>query len=157
MYAATDVANDPVYWGPAQCIAKYSMAPDFGLTAPDSASSPASSSSAPSSAGPGPAVAEHIWLPGPSKFVGEPCFVARPNPRSEDDGWLLVVVNDSDTNKAQFCILDAQDVEAGPVCTINLPHHLPAGLHGSFTPEYLGPQEAAAPQWKDPNRIRSLG
>lgn len=68
-----------------------------------------------------------------------------------------MVVNDVACNKAQLVILDARNVAAGPVCVVQLPHHLPAGLHGSFCPAYFGPQEFAAPQWKEPNRIRPVG
>ncbi|BDA40369.1 beta,beta-carotene 15,15'-dioxygenase [Coccomyxa sp. Obi] len=58
---------------------------------------------------------------------------------SEDDGWLLAPVFRSASMTTDLVILDAADVEAGPVATIHLPHHVPIGLHGSFTDAYLGP------------------
>ena len=60
--------------------------------------------------------------------------------------------------QADIVILDAARIADGPVATIHLPHHLPASLHGSFSPEYLGPdpEDASVPRWKEPNQLRPL-
>ena len=53
----------------------------------------------------------------------------------EDDGWLVMYVHDesytaTDVNGRTECvIIDAQDVEAGPVATILLPERVPYGAH----------------------------
>lgn len=63
----------------------------------------------------------------------------RPGATSEDDGWLLAMVFDASTVSSELAILDARNIEAGPVAVLKLKHHIPLGLHGSFTPAYLGP------------------
>ena len=53
----------------------------------------------------------------------------RPNATAEDDGWVVVTVYDGATQKTDVVILDAQDVAAGPLATIHLPHHIPPGIY----------------------------
>lgn len=60
--------------------------------------------------------------------------------QAEDDGWVLTLVYDAALDRTKLCILDARHLAAGPIGTITLPHMLPMGLHGSWTPTYLGPQ-----------------
>ena len=81
---------------------------------------------------------QDLWSAAPRGFVGEPVFVARPNSQSEDDGWLVVVVYDAECDRSDIVILNAQNLGAGPIATLHLGHHLPYGLHGSFTPEVFG-------------------
>lgn len=52
----------------------------------------------------------------------------------------------------------AQNISRGPVATIHLPHHVPAGLHGSWEPTYLGPDPAdeTVPRWQLTGTIRPL-
>ena len=70
----------------------------------------------------------------PGDQNGEPVFVAKQNPISEDDGWLLVYVYRKDTDTSDLIILDATDIECGPHATIHLPHRVPAGFHASWIP-----------------------
>ncbi len=41
-------------------------------------------------------------------------------------------------------------IHAGPVCTLHLPHHIPPGLHGSFSDRtdsvHMTPPPAATPE-----------
>lgn len=78
---------------------------------------------------------QDLWSAAPRGFVGEPVFVTRPNSKKEDDGWVMVVMYEADRDRSSIAILDAQKISAGPVATLRLRHHLPYGLHGSFTPE----------------------
>ena len=39
--------------------------------------------------------------------------MARPGGTAEDDGWLLVLVNNGDSNRTDLCILDAQHISDG--------------------------------------------
>ncbi|MBW4682564.1 MAG: carotenoid oxygenase family protein [Microcoleus vaginatus WJT46-NPBG5] len=80
-----------------------------------------------------------IWSAAPRGFAGEPVFVPRPGSRAEDDGWLIMLVYDSAHHRSDVVILDARDLNKGPVARLHLKHHVPYGLHGSFTPEYFGP------------------
>jgi len=45
------------------------------------------------------------------------------------------VVFDAASQRSQVVILEAADLTAGPVARIPLRHHIPYGLHGSFTPQ----------------------
>ncbi|KLO26657.1 lignostilbene-alpha,beta-dioxygenase [Mycolicibacter heraklionensis] len=69
----------------------------------------------------------------------EAVFAARPGGTDEDDGWLLVATQDGVNNRAALAVLDAKHVDAGPVYTGRLRHHLPLTFHGSFTPRVAQP------------------
>lgn len=77
-----------------------------------------------------------IWSAAPRGFAGEPIFVPRPNGQSEDEGWLLLLTFNSELERSELVILNAQDLSE-PVAKLRLKHHVPYGLHGSFTPEYF--------------------
>ena len=70
--------------------------------------------------------------------VGEPVFIARAGEASafrgdEDDGWLITQLYIPYTHKTQFVVLDAKQVEKGPVCRIHARDHIPISFHGTFT------------------------
>jgi len=76
---------------------------------------------------------------------------------AEDDGWLIGSFSNAATDRGHLAIFDARDIAQGPIASIQLPHHLPTGLHGSWCEEYFGPPAgSAAPKWAQPNRIRPL-
>ena len=75
----------------------------------------------------------------PRGFGGEPLFVPRPGGKAEDDGWVLIMVYDAAAYRSDIVILDARDIEAEPVARLHLKHHVPYGLHGSFTSECFVP------------------
>jgi all-trans-8'-apo-beta-carotenal 15,15'-oxygenase len=92
-----------------------------------------------------------LWSAAPSGFVGEPVFIPR-HPSAyanhlpttaysgdEDDGWLLTLVFDAQSDRTDVVILDARDLNQGAVARLHLKHHIPYGLHGTFTPEYFLP------------------
>ena len=64
----------------------------------------------------------------------EPVFTPRPGATDEDDGWLLSVEYQADHHSSRLVILDAKDIERGPVAAAQLTHHIPQGFHGSFAP-----------------------
>lgn len=75
----------------------------------------------------------------------EPTFVSRNNATSEDDGWLLFLVNDAGKQRTDLCIMDAQKIADGPVATIHLKFKIPSGFHGMWTEdEAFMPQEVVA-------------
>ncbi|KAK9808604.1 hypothetical protein WJX72_000386 [[Myrmecia] bisecta] len=89
------------------------------------------------------AAQEEVWLPGLESYAQEPIFVPRPGSTAEDDGWILTVVYNAATHQSQLVILDARHVSDGPVASLNLLHHIPFGIHGSFTEDLLiGPARA---------------
>ena len=74
----------------------------------------------------------------PRGFAGEPLFVPFPNGVNEDDGWLLMLMYDAAKHRSDVVILDARDLSQKPLAILHLKHHIPYGLHGSFTPNYFG-------------------
>jgi len=79
-----------------------------------------------------------LWSAAPWGYVGEPVFVPRHPDHSqlvgsEDDGWLLTMVFDSRIGRSALIILEAQTMQQ--IARLNLRHHVPYGLHGSFTTE----------------------
>lgn len=71
----------------------------------------------------------------PAGFVSEPIFVPDPASAVEDGGWLLVLVYNGELHRSELAILDARDLGQGAIATIPLRHHIPYGLHGSWTEE----------------------
>ena len=115
--------DDANQWGAPQVVTKVSLSPEVGVARP---------------AGPvGSDIEQIVYNPGPGRWCGEPLFVPRPGSNVEDDGWVLVLVFDSEANSNNLVILRAQDMEVQ--ATIKVPFFLPAGLHGSWTGNYLGP------------------
>ena len=82
---------------------------------------------------------EQIWSAAPRGFGGEPVLVARPESEHEEDGWVLLWIYNAEHDRTELAIFDAQDITVGPIAKLNLKHHVPYGLHGSFTPHYFGP------------------
>lgn len=79
-----------------------------------------------------------LWSAAPWGYVGEPVFVPRHSDHTalvgaEDDGWVLTLVFDASSDRSALVILDAHDLHQ--VARLNLKHHVPYGLHGSFTPD----------------------
>jgi all-trans-8'-apo-beta-carotenal 15,15'-oxygenase len=77
---------------------------------------------------------EQLWSAAPQGYVSEPIFVPRPNGSGEDDGWVLTLVYDASKHRSDVVILDGRDLNQGPVARLHLKHHIPYGLHGSWTP-----------------------
>jgi all-trans-8'-apo-beta-carotenal 15,15'-oxygenase len=76
---------------------------------------------------------QQLWTAAPTGYVNEPIFVPRPGGTQEDDGWLLVMTYDALRDRSTVVILDAADLTRGAVATLSLTHHIPYGLHGSWT------------------------
>lgn len=87
--------------------------------------------------------AEQLWSAAAERgYVGEPIFVPRyaDGTGAEDDGWVLVLVYDAARHGSDLVILDAQNLGRLPLARLHLKHHVPYGLHGSFTPERVSAQ-----------------
>lgn len=110
------------------------------------------------------------WDAGARRFVCEPLFVPKPHQAGaaaaggaaageEDEGWVLAILHNAEVDRGELVILDAQDIAAGPLATIRLPHHLPAGLHGSFCNQVLlqNWEELREGAWRHPeNTVRAI-
>ncbi|MFC2950674.1 carotenoid oxygenase family protein [Marinicaulis aureus] len=75
-----------------------------------------------------------VWSPGPRSSIHEPQFVPRAPDSPEGDGWLLVIVNRLDENHSDLAIVDANDIEAGPVALFSLPMRVRSTFHGTWVP-----------------------
>ncbi len=58
----------------------------------------------------------------------EPIYV----PNSQGSGWILTVVFDGNRDQSTIQILPADNLEAGPVCVLELPEVIPFGFHGTW-------------------------
>jgi all-trans-8'-apo-beta-carotenal 15,15'-oxygenase len=115
--------DDKNQWGAPQVVSKVTLSPEMGVTADSSTA--------------GAKAVQKVYNPGPGKWAQEPIFVPKPNPASEDDGWVLVLVFDSAVKSTELVILNAQEMTV--TAKVKLPFFLPAGLHGSWNGDYMGP------------------
>ncbi len=67
---------------------------------------------------------------GPGRYASEAPFIARG--AAEDDGWLVSLITDENTQTSECWLLDAADLAAPPVCRLALPHKLPSGTHACW-------------------------
>eukprot|EP01023_Acetabularia_acetabulum_P002118 TRINITY_DN10817_c0_g1_i2.p1 TRINITY_DN10817_c0_g1~~TRINITY_DN10817_c0_g1_i2.p1 ORF type:complete len:624 (+),score=64.21 TRINITY_DN10817_c0_g1_i2:366-2237(+) len=62
----------------------------------------------------------------------EPLFVPKQNGKNEDDGYLMMYVNDSSTQESRFVIYDAATMNQTAVAEVELPQRVPFGFHGVY-------------------------
>ena len=75
------------------------------------------------------------WDPGPGRAPSEPIFVRDTDGRSDDEGWLLTVVDDATRGASDLYVLDASSLgRRGPEAVIHLPERLPFRSHGEWVP-----------------------
>ncbi len=78
------------------------------------------------------------WDYGQGVYGSETPFAPRYAPESdnlaEDDGYLVSFITDTKDWISYCVILDAQNIEPGPIARIKLPHRLPAGFHTLWVP-----------------------
>jgi len=72
------------------------------------------------------------WAPGPGRYPSEAVFVPCARARAEDDGHLLTLVYDADTDASHVAVLDARDLR--PVAKAMFDHAIPFGFHGAWAP-----------------------
>ncbi len=72
------------------------------------------------------------WEHAANETSGEHCFVPDPAGTAEDDGWLMTIVSDNDSRDSSLVMIDARDVEAGPVARVKLPRRVPIGFHANW-------------------------
>ncbi len=69
---------------------------------------------------------------GEERYGSEASFAPRINSSSEDDGYLVTFVSDLIEDRSECVIVDATDINAGPVCRIMLPHRISSGTHATW-------------------------
>ncbi len=72
------------------------------------------------------------WLR-PGDGISEPVFA--PDGPGEGEGWLLAVAYRAATGNSELLIFNARAIEAGPLASVELPHRVPFGFHGSWVPQ----------------------
>lgn len=63
---------------------------------------------------------------------GEPVFIERENSKSEDDGFVMALRHNLQTDLSDLVVLDAQDFCGEPVAVVSLPVRVPNGFHGNW-------------------------
>ncbi|MGF1486966.1 MAG: carotenoid oxygenase family protein [Prochloraceae cyanobacterium] len=80
---------------------------------------------------------EQFYSFAPSGYISEPIFVPKPDANKEDDGWILSLVYDAAGHRSKLAILEAENLDRGPIAKLYLKHHIPYGLHGSWIDRYF--------------------
>jgi all-trans-8'-apo-beta-carotenal 15,15'-oxygenase len=68
---------------------------------------------------------------GAARYPSEPVFVRR-GAAGEDDGWLLTVVYDAESDRSYLAVLDAREPAAGPIAEAWFDDAIPFTFHGVF-------------------------
>jgi carotenoid cleavage dioxygenase-like enzyme len=76
--------------------------------------------------------ARSSWYSGDDGHVGESVFAPDPSGTAEDDGWLVNAVYYDGTDSTDVVVLDAHDVDAGPIATVHIPRRIPFGFHANW-------------------------
>ncbi|BFM11276.1 carotenoid oxygenase family protein [Simiduia litorea] len=69
---------------------------------------------------------------GEQRFGSEAPFAPRVNAKDEDDGYLVSFITDMKADRSECVLIDAKNIEAGPVCRIILPHRICSGTHATW-------------------------
>lgn len=69
---------------------------------------------------------------GENRYPSEPIFA--PHPDNPDQGWVLTVVFDGNTDSSELWIFDADGLDRDPVCRLGLPSIIPHSFHGTWNP-----------------------
>ncbi|MEY3358449.1 MAG: hypothetical protein RIR87_1508, partial [Actinomycetota bacterium] len=71
----------------------------------------------------------------PRYGYGEPVFVPREGAKSEDDGYVITLRHDTQSDTSDLAIFDAQAITEDPVAVVHLPVRVPNGFHGNWIPD----------------------
>ncbi len=63
---------------------------------------------------------------------GEPVFIPRSLDAAEDDGWVMALRHDHETDLSELAIIDSQAFTDEPVAVVHLPVRVPNGFHGNW-------------------------
>jgi len=66
--------------------------------------------------------------------VDEQMFVPRSPDAAEGDGWLMGYSHAPDGSQSVLSVIEAGDIAAGPIARVHMPHRVPVGLHGLWSP-----------------------
>ncbi len=63
---------------------------------------------------------------------GEPVMVPRHASAAEDDGWVLALRHEWESDLSELAVFDAGDITGDPVAVVHLPARVPNGFHGNW-------------------------
>lgn len=69
---------------------------------------------------------------GENRYVMEPIYAH--DRHNSEQGWVLTVVYDGDTDTSEVWIYDSDRLHQEPVCRLGLPQVIPIGFHGTWRP-----------------------
>ena len=67
---------------------------------------------------------------GENRYPMEPIYA--PDPQNPDQGWIVTVVYDGNTDTSEVWVFDSDRLDEAPVCTLGLPSVVPMGFHGTW-------------------------
>jgi carotenoid cleavage dioxygenase len=68
----------------------------------------------------------------PHRTPGEPFFIPASQDAAEDEGYLISFVSDASSLRGSLEIFDARTLSNSPIASIQLPWHVPFGIHGTW-------------------------
>ncbi len=76
------------------------------------------------------------WYAGDDTSLQDPVFCPRSADAAEGDGYIVVVRNRRGVRGGELVVLDAKNVQAGPLAVLNVPVPLRLGIHSTWLPAY---------------------
>ncbi|HTN81594.1 MAG TPA: carotenoid oxygenase family protein [Acidimicrobiales bacterium] len=67
----------------------------------------------------------------------EPVFAPASPDAGEDEGWVISLAHDTESNESKLLVIDAQRFADPPVATVHIPRRVPYGAHGSWVPDHV--------------------
>ncbi|MDZ8027087.1 MAG: carotenoid oxygenase family protein [Nostoc sp. DedQUE11] len=69
---------------------------------------------------------------GENLYTSEPIYAQ--DSQNPEQGWVLIVVYDGNSDKSEVWIFDSDRLDAEPVCKLGLPSVIPHSFHGTWNP-----------------------
>jgi carotenoid cleavage dioxygenase len=85
---------------------------------------------------------EHYRFP-EGVFASETAMAPRIGSTSEDDGYLVTIISDMNTDTSECQVFDAQRLSEGPVVRVRLPERVSSGTHATWAPG------STIPRWRE--------
>lgn len=87
-----------------------------------------------------------VWNSGEYTLAHEPRFIPRHAGAEEGDGWILTTLNRLDEGRSDLVLLDARNIEAGPVARIRVPLKVRSTFHGMWVSNAARESQRYAPE-----------